>query len=85
MLQKGFIHPSTIHFSSPILLVKKHDNTWWFCIDYRALNAITILNELGSASWFSKLDLLQGYHQIQMHEDDVYKTAFHTHHGHYEI
>jgi len=49
-----------------------------------------LLDELGGeggrgASWFYKLDLLQGCHQIQMHKDDVYKNVFHTHHGHYEF
>lgn len=97
MLQKGLIQPSTNPFSSPVLLVRKHDGSWQFCVDYHALNSITmcnrfliptideLLDELGQVCWFLKLDLLQRYHQIRMHSDDIPKTAFQTHHMHYEF
>ena len=42
MLAQGLIQRSNLAFSSPVLLVKKADGTWWFCVDYRALNTIII-------------------------------------------
>lgn len=92
LLDVGFMQLSHSSFSSLVL----KDGSWRLHVDYRALNVLTIqdrfpmpiidelLDELGSASWFSKLDLSQGFHQIRMAEDDIPKIAFRTHQGHYE-
>nr|DAD38797.1 TPA_asm: hypothetical protein HUJ06_013119 [Nelumbo nucifera] len=85
MLDKGIIQASVNPYASPL------------CIDYRELNSKTVkdkfsipllddlLDELGGASLFTKLDLRSGYHQLCMHKNDVYKTTFKTHDGHYEF
>jgi hypothetical protein len=97
MLDSGEILLSTSEFASPIIMVRKKDFTWRLCVDYRNLNLLTLkskyplpvidelLDELAGASWFSKLDLRAGYHQIRLAPGEEYKTAFHTHSGHYQF
>jgi len=97
MVQKDIIRPNHNPFASLVLLVKKNDGIWRFCVDYSQFNAITIkdkfpvpimedlLDELKHASVFTNLDLRSGYHQIRMKLEEVPKTIFKTHQGHYKF
>lgn len=97
MLGKGVIQESASPWAAPVILVKKKDGTWRFCVDYRRLNSVTkkdvyplpriddAIDCLHSASYFSSVDLRAGYWQIPMHPDDKEKTAFVTPDGLYEF
>ncbi|GKE65291.1 putative reverse transcriptase domain-containing protein [Tanacetum coccineum] len=94
---KGFIRPSSSPWGALVLFVKKNDGSFRMCIDYRELNKLTVKNryllpridnlfdQLQGLSVYSKIDLRSGYHRLRVHEEDIPKTAFRTHYGHYEF
>ena len=88
MLKDNVVQPSQSPWASPIVLVQKKDGSIRFCVDYRKLNDQTrkdahplpriddTLNTLAGSQWFCTLDLLSGYWQVEVAEEDREKTAF---------
>jgi hypothetical protein len=97
LLKRGLIRESSSPWGAPVLFVAKKTGEWRMCIDYRMLNSKTIkntyplpriqdcLDRLGKASHLSSLDLLSGYWQVRVRDEDVPKTAFNTRYGKYEF
>jgi len=97
MLNAGIAQPSKSPYGFPVVLVRKANGKMRFCVDYRALNGITVkdkfplpriddnLDRLAHATLFSTLDFNAGYWGVPIMEKDKHKTAFHTHEGLYEF
>jgi hypothetical protein len=96
LLDKGYIHPIFSPWDRPALFVMKKDQSLRICVDYRSLNAVTVMNkypllridilfdQLVGAKVFSNVDLHSTYHQIKIRLEDVPKTAFSTRYGLYK-
>jgi hypothetical protein len=97
LLEKGFIYPSLSPWGAPMIFIPKKDGTQRLCVDYHALNEVTIKNkyplprindmfdQLHGVCLFSKIDLRSGYHQLKIWECDISKTAFVSRYGLYEF
>jgi len=97
LLSSGLIRPSMSPYGAPVLFVKKKGGEWRMCVDYRALNKITVKDKFpiprvedlydqvgGKSKFFTKIDLRWGYHKIKIRPEDVAKTAFRTQLGSFE-
>jgi len=97
LLKCNIIRSSCSPFASPMLLVKKKNDTDRLCVDYRELNSNTIADRyplplisdqiarLRGANYFTCLDMASGFHQISIHPDSIEYTAFVTPDGQYEF
>ena len=95
-MKMGFIRPSTSPYGSPVLFDKKPNGSLRLCVDYRALNRVTIKNRypiplmteimdrIKGATEFTRLDIRDAFNRLRVAEGDEAKTAFRTRYGHYE-
>ena len=93
LIQKGHIRPRSCPCRSLVVLVQKKDVTWQLCIDYKSLNKVTIrnqypipridnlLDQLKGTKFFSRVDLMLGYHQVPIEQTNVWKTALKSKEG----
>ncbi|GBG63246.1 hypothetical protein CBR_g37331 [Chara braunii] len=96
LLDKDWIRPSRSPYRASVLFIRKKNKDLRLCIDYHKLNAQTVKNagplpriddlleRLGGAKYFSKLDLKSGYHHISIRSNDRYNSTFKTRYGHFE-
>ena len=97
LLDAGLVQPSKAPYGAPVLFQKKQDGTLRMCVDYRALNKVTIKNKypiplaaelfdrLSKAEYFTKLNLRSGYWQVRVAEGDEAKTTCVTRYGSFEF
>lgn len=97
LVEVGYLRPSRSSYASPVLFQRKKDGSLCLCVDYQALNKLTIKNKyplpliansfdrLVEVGYFTKLDLRQGYYQIRIALGDEEKTAITTRYGSYEF
>jgi hypothetical protein len=97
LLEKRFICPSSSPWGAPVIFAPKKDVTQKLCVEYHALNEVTVKNkyllpkiddlfdQLCGACMFSKIELQSGYHQLKVRECDIPKTAFISRYGPYEF
>ena len=95
-LKKGLIRPSTSSFGSSVLFVKKPDDSLRLCVDYRALNRMTIknrypipltteiMNRIKNAKRFIRLDIHDTFNRLRVAKEDEYKIVFHIRYDHFE-
>src|SRR5260221_5894826 len=97
MLRQDLIQPANSEWASNVVLVKKRDDSWRFCVDYRSVNAKTIkdayplprisdcIDTLTGSVWFTTLDMRSGFFQVKIKDSDAHKTAFITRTGAYQF
>lgn len=97
LLARGYMTPSKSSFGAPVLFVRKKGGQLQMCVDYRALNQVTVknnyflprvgdlLDRLTGAIHFSRIDLKLGYYQIRVANEDMHKTAMRTRYDSYEF
>lgn len=97
LINAGIVRESMSEYASPVVLIKKKGGDYRLCIDYRALNARTVKDRyplphiddqvarLAGKTYFTTLDLAQGYYQVPMADESIHKTAFVTPTGQFEF